>query len=117
MQLDRRAALGAALGLTVAGAAPARTQAQTQAPPPPPAPPAAPATPSLVERINAAALQNRQKLLFEGGNFSGPAWDTLVAAGRASQFFLIGEEHGIAENPKLAAQLFASLRPAGYEHV
>ena len=117
MHLDRRAALGAALGLTVAGAAPARTQAQTQAPPPPPAPPAAAATPSLVERNNAAALQNRERLLFDGGHFSGPAWDSLVEAGRASQFFLIGEEHGIAENPKLAAQIFASLRPAGYEHV
>jgi len=111
MQLDRRAALAAVVGLGVAGVA----QAQTQAPPPPPAAPAP--TPSLVERINATALQNRQKLDFDGARFSGPAWDTLLEAGRASQFFLIGEEHGIAENPKLAAQLFSALRPSGYEHV
>ena len=114
MHLDRRAALAAALGLGVASVA----HAQTQAPPPPPAPPAAPPAPSgLVERINAAALQNRQKLHFDGARFSGPAWDALLEAGRTSQFFLIGEEHGIAENPKLAAQLFSALRPAGYEHV
>ena len=113
MHLDRRAALAAALGLGVAGVA----QAQTQAPPPPPAHPATPTPPSLADRINAAALQNRQKLNFDGARFSGPAWDTLLGAGRSSQFFLIGEEHGIAENPKLAAQLFGALQPSGYEHV
>jgi hypothetical protein len=112
MQIDRRAALAGALGLTVAGAA----KAQTQSPPPPPSPPAATA-PSLADRINAVALQNRQKLTFDGAHFSGPAWDTLLEAGRTSQFFLLGEEHGIAENPKLAAQLFTALRPSGYEHV
>jgi hypothetical protein len=108
MHLDRRAALAGALGLTVAGAA----RAQTQSPPPPPAAP-----PALVDRINAVALQNRQKLNFDGAHYSGPAWDTLLDAGRSSKFFLIGEEHGIAENPKLAAQLFSALRPSGYEHV
>jgi hypothetical protein len=112
MHLDRRAALAAALGLGVAGAARAQTQS------PPPAPPSAPpVAPSLAERINAAALQNRRKLDFDGARFSGPAWDALVEAGRDAQFFLIGEEHGIAENPKLAAQLFSALRHAGYEHV
>lgn len=111
MHLDRRDALAAAMGLGVASVA----QAQTQPPPPPPAPPSAP--PDLVARINAAALQNRQKLDFDGARFSGPAWETLLEAGRTSQFFMIGEEHGIAENPKLAAQLFSALRPSGYEHV
>jgi len=114
MQLDRRAALAAALGLSVVGAA----QAQTRSPAPPPAPPTAPpAPPSLTERIHTTALQNRQRLNFNGAHFSGPAWETLLEAGRASQFFLLGEEHGIAENPKLAAQLFSTLRPSGYEHV
>jgi hypothetical protein len=111
MHLDRRAALAAALGLTLASAAPA----QSQSLPPASAPPT-PGPPTLVDRINAAALQNRQKLNFDGAHFSGPAWDTLVEAGRASQFFLIGEEHGIAENPKLAAQLFTTLASDGYAH-
>jgi hypothetical protein len=112
MHIDRRTALAGALGLSVAGAA----QAQTQASAPAAAAPTNVA-PSLADRINAVALQNRQKLNFDGSRFSGPAWDTLLAAGRASQFFLIGEEHGIAENPKLAAALFTALAPSGYQHV
>ncbi len=112
MHIDRRAALAGALGLSIAGAA----QAQSQSPPATAAAPTS-APPTLVDRINAAALQNRQKLNFDGAHFSGPAWETLLAAGRASQFFLLGEEHGIAENPKLAAALFAALAPSGYDHV
>jgi hypothetical protein len=68
----------------------------------------------LAEKIAEAAAANRQTLAFDGENFSGPAWETLLAEGRAAQFFLLGEEHGIAENPKLAGALFAALAPAGY---
>ena len=65
---------------------------------------------------NTAAL-NRHALHFENGEFSGPGWDELVAEGRRAQFFLIGEEHGIAENPILAARLFAALAPSGYRRL
>ena len=41
----------------------------------------------------------------------------MLARGRAAHFFLLGEEHGIAENPKLAAALFRALVPAGYAKV
>lgn len=68
----------------------------------------------LAERITEAAAASRQMLEFDGENFSGPAWETLVAEGKAAQLFLLGEEHGIAENPKLAGALFAALMPAGY---
>jgi hypothetical protein len=67
----------------------------------------------LADRI-AAAAQNRQRLEYDGKTFSGPAWRTLVAEGEKAQFFLLGEEHGIAENPKLAGALFAALAPSGY---
>ena len=46
--------------------------------------------------------------------FRGPAWDKLVAEGTAAQFLLVGEEHGIAENPKLMGQLFETLAKDGY---
>jgi len=46
--------------------------------------------------------------------FSGPAWERLVAEGIAAQFFLVGEEHGIAENPVLIARLFSALTDHGY---
>lgn len=67
--------------------------------------------------ITAVAADNRYKLNYDGQKFSGPAWDRLVQEGRQAQFFLIGEEHGIAENPGLAAQLFSTLSGAGYRRL
>lgn len=70
--------------------------------------------PTREERVTAAAIEHRLRLEFDGKMFSGPAWDRLVAEGAAAQFFLLGEEHGIAENPRLAAQLFSELSGHGY---
>lgn len=102
MKLDRRALLGA-LGLSVA----AGVAGAQEASPPATAPPA---QPSLTDRITQRAMENRHRLAFDGTRFSGPAYDMLLQEGRAAQYFCIGEEHGIAENPKLAAQLFSDLR-------
>ena len=66
------------------------------------------------EKITASAIKHRLQLDFDGNTFSGPAWDRLVAEGVAAQFFLVGEEHGIAENPELIAQLFSKLSTHGY---
>src|SRR4051812_46328765 len=102
--LNRRTVLAAA---AVAGLA--RTPvASAQAPA---------AKPSPRERVAAAARAARRRLDFNDGRFSGAAYDWLVAQGRSSRFFLHGEEHGIAENPKLATQLFRDLVPAGYSRV
>ncbi|HET9274441.1 MAG TPA: hypothetical protein VFN96_00075, partial [Gemmatimonadales bacterium] len=38
----------------------------------------------------------------------------LVEEGRRARFFLVGEEHGVAELPGLVKALLAELRPAGY---
>lgn len=103
MSLHRRALLGA---LGVAAGATVAAQAQET--------PAPAAQPSQEERITARAMENRHRLAFDGARFSGPAYDLMLEEGRASQFFCIGEEHGIAENPKLAAQLFGALTGAGY---
>lgn len=73
--------------------------------------------PSHEDKIAAAATDYRLKLDFDGEVFSGPAWDRLVEEGKTAQFFLIGEEHGIAENPRLAAQLFAELSNHGYSRM
>lgn len=74
--------------------------------------PAAPST--LSERLAEAAAANRLRLDHDGERFHGPGWTRLVEEGRAARIFLLGEEHGIAENPKLAAALFVELVPAGY---
>jgi hypothetical protein len=65
--------------------------------------------PPLEERVAAAAAANRYRLAFDGSTFSGDAWTRLIEAGKSSQFFALAEEHGIAENPKMAAALFAAL--------
>lgn len=103
MPLDRRALLGA-LGLSIAASA---ASAQEQAPAPPP-------QPDLPTRLAERARENLHRLIYDGARFSGPAWDLLVSEGQQSRFFCIGEEHGIAENPKLAAQLFGELTQSGY---
>lgn len=51
------------------------------------------------------------------GTLSGPGAELLVAAGREAQFFLVGEEHGVAEVPRVAGGLFRALAPAGYRHL
>jgi hypothetical protein len=66
-------------------------------------------------KLTEAARENSSRLNFDGDVFTGPALGQLLTAARNSQFFLIGEEHGIAENPKLVAQLFTTLVADGYE--
>ncbi len=111
---------GAALAACAQTPDPGAQPAAIQTPPvqeAPPAPAAAvepAANPAWMGRLTDAAKASRMKLDFDGKAFSGPAWDTLVAEGKAAQFFLLGEEHGIAENPKLAAQLFETLAKDGY---
>lgn len=68
-------------------------------------------------KITDAAMVNRYTLAFDGDRFAGSAWEKLLEEGRAAQFFLIGEEHGIAENPKLSAALFAELAKSGYTKI
>jgi len=71
-------------------------------------------SPSVEEMLRAAAEQQRLVLNYDQAKFFGPAWDRLLAEGRAAQFFLVAEEHGIAENPRLAGQLFIELSASGY---
>lgn len=77
-------------------------------------PDAAAAAPSWPQALTEAAVANRLRLGYQDGRFAGPAWDRLVAEGRSAHFFLLGEEHGIAEAPRLAAQLFEALANDGY---
>lgn len=68
----------------------------------------------LAEALRA----NRTTLsLTADGRLAGPGAELLLSEGRRSEFFLVGEEHGIAEVPELTAALFRALRPAGYRHL
>lgn len=68
-------------------------------------------------QIAEAIAANRMAIDFDGSRFSGDGYDWLVRRGSEAQAFLLGEEHGIAENPKLASQLFTALVPSGYRNV
>ncbi len=72
---------------------------------------------SPTERLAIALGQARTPIEFDGLSFSGQGYDWLLSRGSTADAFLLGEEHGIAENPKLAAQLFKALVPYGYSHV
>ncbi len=89
------------------------TAAMAQAPAETPKPPA----PTFEERLAARAAQSRYAVTFKDGTFSGPGWDLMLEQGRKSRFFLVGEEHGIAEVPAVVRELFRTLEPAGYRHL
>lgn len=97
------------LGLLALVASNALT-AQTPAPPPAKGP-------TFEERLAARAAENRYAVLHQNGSFSGPGWDRLIEEGKKSRFFLVGEEHGVAEIPAVVRELFRTLRPAGYQHL
>lgn len=68
--------------------------------------------------LAAALAEHRYALeLTDQATLAGPGAELLIREGEASQFFLIGEEHGIAEIPRLASALFRELAPAGYGHL
>jgi hypothetical protein len=79
--------------------------------------PAQSAATLVSDKIAQALASSRHSLLFDGTNFSGPAFDWLKRRGAESGAFLLGEEHGIAENPKLAAELFKALVSSGYSRL
>lgn len=108
MTVSRRAIFAGA-ALTAIAASSARAQSPAPAP-------AAP-QPSLEERLAARAAEHRHALAYDGERFSGAGWDLLVEEGRRSKFFMLGEEHGLAENARLAAGLVETLAPSGYNRV
>jgi hypothetical protein len=85
------------------------------------------ALPALMVRVGEAEGQDSLTALLRAnahpmqadaeGRLSGPGAELLLAAGRDAQFFLIGEEHGVAEIPLVAAGLFRELAPHGYRHL
>jgi hypothetical protein len=106
MSMNRRGLLGGmGLGLAAGGALAQETAPKTAAEA------AKPALSKLEERLIERARQNRLPLTVGAdGGFSGPAWDLMVKQGGQGRFFLIGEDHGVAQNPALAAALFRALR-------
>lgn len=112
MKLDRRDLL-AGLGLAGIAALPRPAEAQTSAPAPAAPEPAKP-KPTLAQRLAAEAPKHQLAMDYDGRTWSGPGLDWLVKEGSDAQFFLLGEEHGLAQVPALVGQLLPALKPAGY---
>jgi hypothetical protein len=70
-----------------------------------------------LEKLSEDARGARLSIDYDGKTFSGAGYERLVEEGREAHFFLVGEEHGIAENPKLLAQLFSALSDHGYRRL
>jgi hypothetical protein len=78
-----------------------------------------PAPPDAGARLLVGTLEaHRHPVGVAGGGLAGAGGAWLVAQGREADFFLLGEEHGVAEIPGLTGALFRALtREAGYRHL
>ena len=59
---------------------------------------------------------NQYNLTLDDGQLSGSAVPLLEDAIHTAQFFVIGEEHGIAEIPQITSAIFDSCYEADYRH-
>jgi len=73
------------------------------------------ATPDNLLRV--LLHENRYTLALDEGRITGPGADFLLKEAAQAHFFMVGEEHGIAEVPEFTSALFRALRPYGYEHL
>ena len=59
---------------------------------------------------------NTYHMTLEDGELRGEGVDWLVERARGAHHFMIGERHGTAEIPSVAASLYARLAPVGYDY-
>lgn len=64
--------------------------------------------------FDSTVAANTYTATVEDGTLSGPGADWLVARGQEHDHFLMGERHGTAEIPKVAATLYERLAESGY---
>ena len=75
-------------------------------------------TPALLLAQDSALtrilIANRHAIGLNGGRLDGRGGRLLVDEGKSARFFLVGEEHGVAQTPAIVQALLSELRPAGY---
>lgn len=59
-------------------------------------------------------IANRHPISVSGGRLDGRGGRLLVEEGKDARFFLVGEEHAVAQTPAIVQALLSELRPAGY---
>ncbi|MEK7727841.1 MAG: hypothetical protein AAB354_05465 [candidate division KSB1 bacterium] len=60
--------------------------------------------------------EHKYTLALEDDALKGSGADFLLREAKAAQFFLIGEDHGIAEVPEFTSALFQQINTMGYHH-
>jgi len=75
-------------------------------------------TPALLLAQDSALtrllIANRHAISLDEGRLDGRGGRLLVDEGKNARFFLVGEEHGVAQTPAIVQALLRELRPAGY---
>ncbi len=59
-------------------------------------------------------VANRHPIRITNGRLEDRGGRLLVEEGKGARFFLVGEEHGVAQIPAVVQALLSELRPAGY---
>jgi hypothetical protein len=70
----------------------------------------------LKQKFQETLTASRMTLEIKGGKLTGPDADFLRARAAASQFVLIGEEHGVATIADTVRAMLPDLTSAGYRH-
>ena len=66
--------------------------------------------------LRQALQENHLAIELNNAQLQGPGAEFLRETAAAGQFFLIGEDHGMAELPQFTAALYHLLSPAGYTY-
>lgn len=78
---------------------------------------APPTKEQVLTELTQLLRENSYSLTVEDGKLFGSGAEPLLNAGRASQFFVIAEEHNTQTLPRLATALLSALQPSGYEYI
>jgi hypothetical protein len=79
-------------------------------------------SPSVLAQSEAPSFateleRHRTTVTLVNDELGGAGARLLLEEARASQFVLVGEDHGFAEIPQFTAALFRLIAPAGYRHL
>lgn len=64
----------------------------------------------------ATLAESKMTLSFDGSGLKGAGADFLIKEADKAHYFLIGEDHGIAQLPEFTSAMLRALAPRGYQH-
>ncbi|HEX9953324.1 MAG TPA: hypothetical protein VGB53_16250 [Rubricoccaceae bacterium] len=67
--------------------------------------------------FRATIAASRHTLALDRGRLTGPGAEFLLGEGARARFFMVGEEHGVADVPEFTAAALRALREHGYDRL